>query len=84
MRKVEVIKWNGLWDTERIKNLINLIIEGAEKEGGVVVSTNLVAAPSGMLVEYCYIIEFDFPNKEKAQMTYLVAYEYTVNGCIEL
>lgn len=66
MRRVEVIKWNDLWKTERVQNSINQIIEGTEKEGGVVVSTNLVAAPSGASVEYCYIIEFDFPNKEKA------------------
>ena len=67
MRKVEVIKWNDLWEVERVQNLINQIIEGTEKAGGVVVATNLAAAPSESLVEYCYIIEFDFPNKEKAQ-----------------
>lgn len=65
MRRVQVVMWDNDNSYSEVTNYINEKIENAEQLGGVVASTKLVSGSNENGKAFCYVIEFDFPNKKK-------------------
>ena len=65
MRRVQVVMWDYDDSDSEVTNYINKKIENAEHLGGIVASTKLFSGSNEYGKVFCYVIEFDFPNKEK-------------------
>ncbi len=63
MRRVQVIMWDYGESDETVTDWINKKNAQSEKLGGVVASTKLFSGSNQYGKEFCYVIEFDFPNK---------------------
>ena len=64
MRRVQVIMWDTDASDDEVTNYINEKIAKSEQLGGTVASTKLFSGSNQYSKAFCYVIEFDFPDKK--------------------